>query len=295
MHTVTKGTDDTPRETADLYAKDGVLWGTEVCAPDDVLWGTVSEEVRDTPEQIYAYYDYFARLPKLRLVEFTPAPVRVRGDFAAQAGSHMFAWQGADGTTVEMRARFSFTFRRSYPDRPNPWMIVEHYQSSMPTVPAEVPDPNNPQVSDLLAEERASRKKQVAELQQRAESAECLAAERAVLRVAEHAARTKHNAELEERVRVAESLAARRAEEIEELESCVESARSQTTELARRNAALERRADYAKSQFAKQMGEMQSRAEAAEAALAAGGAKRNDDDDGGDDDDDDEHAGEIII
>lgn len=56
MDTVTKGTEDTPRKTADLYAKDGVLWGTEVCAPDDVLWGTVSEEVRDTPEQIYAYY-----------------------------------------------------------------------------------------------------------------------------------------------------------------------------------------------------------------------------------------------
>lgn len=64
--------------------------------------------------------------------------MRVRGDFAAQAGSHMFAWQGADGTTVEMRARFSFTFRRDHPDRPtNSWMIVEHYSSSMPTVPAE--------------------------------------------------------------------------------------------------------------------------------------------------------------
>lgn len=38
------GTPDAPRKTADLYAMDGVLWGT------------VSEEVRDTPEEIYDYF-----------------------------------------------------------------------------------------------------------------------------------------------------------------------------------------------------------------------------------------------
>ena len=42
--TVTEGKEDTPRKTADLYAKDAVLWGT------------VSEEVRETPEQIYDYF-----------------------------------------------------------------------------------------------------------------------------------------------------------------------------------------------------------------------------------------------
>lgn len=42
--TVTLGTKDAPRKTADLYATDGVLWGT------------VSEEVRDTPEEIYDYF-----------------------------------------------------------------------------------------------------------------------------------------------------------------------------------------------------------------------------------------------
>ena len=56
MKTVTAGAYDAPRKTAALYAADGVLWGTEVHAPDDPLWGAVSEEVRDTPEQIYAYY-----------------------------------------------------------------------------------------------------------------------------------------------------------------------------------------------------------------------------------------------
>ncbi|CAM9166772.1 unnamed protein product [Ectocarpus sp. 4 AP-2014] len=121
--TVTMGTDDTPRKTADLYAQDATLWGT------------VSEEVRDTPEQIYAYFDYFARLPALRLVEYTPVAVRVYGDFAVQAGTYTFSWQDNDGATVEKRARFSFTFRRD-PTKPQEWAIVEHHSSSMPTAPA---------------------------------------------------------------------------------------------------------------------------------------------------------------
>ncbi|CAM9215285.1 unnamed protein product [Ectocarpus sp. 8 AP-2014] len=124
--TVTLGTDDAPKKTAALYA------------PDAVLWGTVSEEVRETPEQIYDYFDFFARLPKLRLVEYTPAPVRVYGQFAVEAGTYTFAWQGDDGKTIEKRARFSFTFRRDKPGSPQPWTIVEHHSSSMPIAPAEL-------------------------------------------------------------------------------------------------------------------------------------------------------------
>ena len=80
--------------------------------------------------------DYFARLPELRVVEYTPVAVRVYGDFAVQAGTYTFAFQGPDGATVEKRARFSFTFRRDRPGSPQPWTIVEHHSSSMPTAPA---------------------------------------------------------------------------------------------------------------------------------------------------------------
>ena len=48
----------------------------------------------------------------LRVVECTPGPVRVRGDFASQSGAHTFAWEGADGSTAEIRLRFSFMFKR---------------------------------------------------------------------------------------------------------------------------------------------------------------------------------------
>ncbi len=66
------------------------------------------------------------------MVEYTPVAVRVYGDFAVQAGTYTFAWQGEDGATVEKRARFSFTFRRDNPGGPQPWTIVEHHSSSMP-------------------------------------------------------------------------------------------------------------------------------------------------------------------
>ncbi|CAM9293343.1 unnamed protein product [Scytosiphon promiscuus] len=121
--TVTSGTDDAPRRTADLYSEDATLWGT------------VSEEVRHTPEQIYAYYDYFARLPKLRVVEYTSVAVRVYGDFAVQAGIYTFAWEERDGTPMEKRARFSLTFRREHPGTCQEWTIVEHHSSSMSTAP----------------------------------------------------------------------------------------------------------------------------------------------------------------
>ena len=93
----------------------------------------VLSHLRPVPGQ-----DFFARLPKLRVVEYTPAPVRVYGQFAVEAGTYTFAWQGDDGKTVEKRARFSFTFRREKPGNPQPWIIVEHHSSSMPNAPKEL-------------------------------------------------------------------------------------------------------------------------------------------------------------
>lgn len=81
--------------------------------------------------------DYFARLPDLRLTEYTPVALRVYGDFATEAGTYTFAWQGNGGERKEKRARFSFTMRRD-PQSPTAWTIVEHHSSAMPTSPAEL-------------------------------------------------------------------------------------------------------------------------------------------------------------
>lgn len=66
---MTSGAKDTPRKTADLYAKDATLWGT------------VSEEVRDTPEQIYAYFvSRFRRMVSSNVFFFFSAAVAARSD-----------------------------------------------------------------------------------------------------------------------------------------------------------------------------------------------------------------------
>ncbi|CAM9833116.1 unnamed protein product [Ectocarpus fasciculatus] len=363
METVTSGTYDAPRQAAELYAPDGVFCGTEIFAPDDPLWGSASEVVRNTPEQIYAYYDHFARLPELRVMEYAHSPVRVRGAFATQAGTHTFAWQGAEGeTTVEMRMRFGFTFRKDdddhhHPGRPSRWSIVEHYSFALPTatavaaaaaaaaagasapaeepavepteptaepaaepeptagepeLPVEEPEPPaaepeppveepeppveelEPQAeetaaapaaepaaaeapeeskgdgagvdaaalqatADLLAEERTMLAQQIRELQQRAESAESLAAERAVLRATERVSRAKIDAQLLERAKNAEIIAAQRAEQIAELQRSVASEKSLAAERAQHNVELEHYAENAKSlaaQLATQMVEL---------------------------------------
>lgn len=70
----------------------------------------------------------------------------MHGDFAAQSGTHTFAWQGEGGSTVELRARYSFMFRRDDRSRRGGsisrndgggggggvgWAIVEHCSFAM--------------------------------------------------------------------------------------------------------------------------------------------------------------------
>ena len=75
--------------------------------------------------------DYFARVPGLRMVEFTPTSTRILGDFAVQAGQYTFAWENADGSTTEVLARFNFTFRKEADN----WKIIHHHSSAMPAAP----------------------------------------------------------------------------------------------------------------------------------------------------------------
>ncbi|CAN0127043.1 unnamed protein product, partial [Ectocarpus sp. 12 AP-2014] len=72
--TVTSNTEDAPKKTAAIY--------------DALFWGTVSEEVRNTPAHVYDYFDFFARMPKLSMVAYDPAPPRIHGDFAIHAGAY---------------------------------------------------------------------------------------------------------------------------------------------------------------------------------------------------------------
>ncbi|CAN0009569.1 unnamed protein product [Ectocarpus fasciculatus] len=117
--TVTLNTDDAPKKTAAIYADDALFWGT------------VSEEVRNKPQHVYDYFDFFARMPKLSMVAYDPAPPRIHGDFAIHAGAYTFAWE-VDGAMKETRARFTFAYRREG----GKWVMIEHHSSAMPTAPA---------------------------------------------------------------------------------------------------------------------------------------------------------------
>lgn len=60
---VTLGTDEAPRKTAALYAKDATLWGT------------VSDAIRDTPDLIYKYFVSGAAIEWLLLLSLLCLPV----------------------------------------------------------------------------------------------------------------------------------------------------------------------------------------------------------------------------
>lgn len=65
------------------------------------------------------------------MIQYNPGSVRVHGDIALQAGDYTFAWQGADGATVEVKARYTFGYRREK----DGWIIIEHHSSAMPKAP----------------------------------------------------------------------------------------------------------------------------------------------------------------
>ena len=130
MDTVTSGAPDAPEKTTDLYADDAVLWGT------------VSEELRNTRGEILSYFQYFARLPGLRVLEgsYEPTIRLVSPDVAVSSGFYTFEFSKG-GVPTAVPARFTFVYRRlpSPTDQGVSWAIVDHHSSKMPEQPSEIP------------------------------------------------------------------------------------------------------------------------------------------------------------
>jgi len=129
MNTVTSGSAaNAPEETSALYA------------PDAVLWGTVAEDVRSTPASIRSYFDYFANIPNLKVVEGSYHAViqvmGVLGDTAVSSGYYTFCYPGPDGELKMVPARFTFVYRRN-PDstKGTEWEIINHHSSALPKQP----------------------------------------------------------------------------------------------------------------------------------------------------------------
>eukprot|EP00612_Vaucheria_litorea_P000247 CAMPEP_0171455688 /NCGR_PEP_ID=MMETSP0945-20130129/2486_1 /TAXON_ID=109269 /ORGANISM="Vaucheria litorea, Strain CCMP2940" /LENGTH=215 /DNA_ID=CAMNT_0011980985 /DNA_START=105 /DNA_END=752 /DNA_ORIENTATION=+ len=129
LREVTSGTPDAPKKVTALYA------------PDAVLWGTVSQQVRDTPEEILAYFNSFATKPNLEVSGYKPI-IRVYDDIAVNSGYYTFSWDLNDmNERLTKKARYSFVYQRD-PEDPYKWWIVDHHSSGLPNAPKDLKPAN---------------------------------------------------------------------------------------------------------------------------------------------------------
>ncbi len=99
-------------------------------APDAVFWGTVSPTLRDTPEEVRAYFGVMSDRPRAR-VAIGEHRVQIFGDVATNTGFYTFSNTDENGVTTSLPSRFSFTYHR----RDGQWLIVVHHSSRVPPAP----------------------------------------------------------------------------------------------------------------------------------------------------------------
>jgi uncharacterized protein (TIGR02246 family) len=112
--TVAEGCTSDPNKIANLYAKDGVLWGT------------LSPSIRSDAAGIQRYFkDARVKLPKLT-VKFKDHLVRVYGNTAVDSGAYVFSFE-KDGAKTDLPARYTFVLVKN----DGQWQIVDHHSSAM--------------------------------------------------------------------------------------------------------------------------------------------------------------------
>ena len=108
-----------PSDVANLFCKDAVLRAT------------FSQILRDTPESIKEYFEYFARIPGLRVVNRDFNIVKVTND--VYINNAKVDWIH-DGINENLESRMTFIFRRS---KLGKWCIFQLHASALPE-----PNPN---------------------------------------------------------------------------------------------------------------------------------------------------------
>ena len=99
----------------------------DLYGPGATLLPTVSNQVRTTREGIIDYFSLFlTRKPQGQIEE---SHVQIfSSDLAAHYGIYIFELVNPDGSTQEVGARFSFTYKKFGED----WLIAEHHSSALP-------------------------------------------------------------------------------------------------------------------------------------------------------------------
>ena len=106
-----------PSDVTNLFCKDGILWGT------------VSRIIRSGYDSINEYFEYFARIPGLRVVSRKYNITRVTDDVFINNAE--VDWT-QDGATTPLEARMAFIYKRSRIT--GDWCIFELHSSEMPEV-----------------------------------------------------------------------------------------------------------------------------------------------------------------
>jgi uncharacterized protein (TIGR02246 family) len=125
MATVTSGQTTVVEDVMALYA------------PDAVLLATVSEQVRDEPQELRDYFNFFTKLSKLAASDYKPT-IRVYENMAINSGYYTFSFETAPGVTKQVPARYTFVYQKVN----DKWMIVEHHSSVIPEAPEQLPAAN---------------------------------------------------------------------------------------------------------------------------------------------------------
>ena len=95
---------------------------------DGILLGTVSQTIRRGKE-IESYFDYFAKLPDIQVLERRDDVSSVTDDVAINNSMVTWQWDGTD----PVQARMTFVYRREKGDDRN-WCLFELHSSVLPPV-----------------------------------------------------------------------------------------------------------------------------------------------------------------
>jgi uncharacterized protein (TIGR02246 family) len=92
---------------------------------DAVLVGTVSQTLR-TDSRIKDYFNYFAKLPNIKVQHRTDSVVSVTEDVAINNALVDWSWEGQDS----VEARMTFVYRRE--QEATDWCLFELHSSVLP-------------------------------------------------------------------------------------------------------------------------------------------------------------------
>ena len=98
-----------------------------------MLWGAVSEEIRADSAAVRQYFDYYASLTELQLVDgsYKAGSIRVFGDVAVSSGHATFEYTDPEsGERVVAPQRHTFVYRRCAGSALG-WEIIDHHSSQV--------------------------------------------------------------------------------------------------------------------------------------------------------------------